>query len=159
MALHGHSTEIISTVAGAAVLSGLFIWWLKTRKHATDEERERLRREYLTETGRIIDGTLLGIDDLEGEHARHHDGPRILYYSYEISGVVYESSQDVRHLQQFIHADQYPLATAVSVRYDPRNHANSIVVAESWTGLRKRQRRRTAQDELMGGLIEEDLDN
>ena len=25
--------------------------------------------------------------------------------------------------------------TAVSVRYDPRNPANSIVVAEKWTGL------------------------
>jgi hypothetical protein len=158
MALHGHSPEIISTVAGAAVVSGLFIWWWKTRKHATDEERERLRREYLTETGRIIDGTLVGIDDLEGDHARHHDGPRILYYSYEISGVFYESSQDVRHLQQFIHPDQRRLASAVSVRYDPRNHANSIVVAESWTGLRKRPPRRTGQDHF-NDFIQEDLPN
>jgi hypothetical protein len=136
MALHAHPHEIFVAVAVVAVLAAIVVW-LKTHKRVTEEERERGRREYLTEVGRIIDGTLLGIDDLEGEIPRNEDGPRILYYSYEISGVVYESSQDVKQLQQFVHPDDCRLASAVSVRYDPRNHANSIVVAEAWSGLRK----------------------
>jgi hypothetical protein len=136
MPLHAQPHAIFVAVAIVAVLAAIIIW-LGTRHRVTEEERERGRREYLTEVGRIIDGTLLGIDDLEGELPRNEDGPRILYYSYEISGVVYESSQDVKQLQQFVHPVDCRLASPVSVRYDPRNHANSIVVAEAWSGLRK----------------------
>jgi hypothetical protein len=144
MALHAHPHEIFVAVAVVSVVAAIVVW-LKTRKRLTEEERERGRREYLTEVGRIIDGTLLGIDDLEGERPRNEDGPRVLYYSYEISGVIYESSQDVKQLQQFFHPGDCRLASPVSVRYDPRNHANSIVVAEAWSGLRKNPLRREAR--------------
>lgn len=144
MTLHAHPHAIFVAVALVAVAVAIVVW-LKTRDRITDEERERLRREYLTEAGRIIDGTLLGVDDLDSELARHEDGARVLYYSYEISGVVYESSQDVNHLQQFVRPGDCRLGLAVSIRYDPRNHANSIIVAESWSGLRKSRIRRAEQ--------------
>ena len=64
MALHAHPQEIFVAVAVVAVLAAIIVW-LGTRHRVTEEERERGRREYLTEVGRIIDGTLLGIDDLE----------------------------------------------------------------------------------------------
>lgn len=86
---------------------------------------------------RVIDGTLLGIDSPEGERAQHEDGAHVLYYSYEISGVVYESSQDVKQLQRHVRPENCRLASAISVRYDPRDHTNSMIVAESWSGLRK----------------------
>jgi hypothetical protein len=146
MALHAHPQEIFVAVAVVAVLAAIIVW-LGTRHRVTEEERERGRREYLTEAGRIIDGTLLGIDDLEGEQPRNEDGARTLYYSYEISGVTYESSQDVKQLQQFVRPGDCRLAAPVSVRYDPRNHANSIVVAEAWSGLRKNPRRGSARVE------------
>ncbi len=142
MMLYAHPHEIFVAVVVVVVAAAIVVW-AKTRDRTTDEERERMRREYLTEAGRIIDGTLLGVDDLDSELARHEDGARVLYYSYEISGVVYDSSQDVQQLQQFVRADDCRLGLAVSIRYDPRNHANSIIVAESWSGLRKSRLRRT----------------
>lgn len=146
MALHANPQQFILPAVAAAAVTAYFVW-SKKRKRASEEEREHLRRQHLTLSGRIIDGTLLGIDDPEGERARHPDGPQLLYYSYEISGVVYESSQDVRSLQELIDPEVCRLASAISVRYDPRNHANSIIVAESWTGLRRQPRRRLAIDE------------
>ena len=57
-----------------------------------------------------------------------------LFYAYLVRGVEYTASQDVSLLKQYMPPDLSQLA-AVSVRYDPRNPANSIVLAEQWTGL------------------------
>ena len=57
-----------------------------------------------------------------------------LFYSYAVRGVIYTASQDVSRLKAFLPGDLASLGN-VSVRYDPRNPANSIVLAEEWTGL------------------------
>jgi hypothetical protein len=159
MALHAHLNEIFVAVAAALVLAAILVF-VKTREHETEEQREQNRREYLTEAGRIIDGTLLGIDDPDGERPRYEDGPHALYYSYEISGVVYESSQDVKLLQQFVRPGDCRLGSPLSVRYDPRNHANSIIVAEAWSGLRKSSLRRTTREaERRNGMGSSPLNN
>ena len=57
-----------------------------------------------------------------------------LIYAYVVRGVEYTASQDVAALKEKVPPDLSQLA-AVSVRYDARNPANSIVVSENWTGL------------------------
>jgi hypothetical protein len=60
--------------------------------------------------------------------------PSIIVYNYRIAGVTYECAQDVSALADRVHGIRTDLP--IQVRYSPRNPANSIVVAESWSGLR-----------------------
>jgi len=63
----------------------------------------------------------------------------LIFFSYSVRGVEYTASQDVSALR-----DQVPLdlssVLAVAVKYLPQNPANSIVVAEEWSGLRHLKR-------------------
>ena len=61
----------------------------------------------------------------------------LLVYSYDVAGVTYEASQDVTHLRQFIDLYSCRLGLPASVRYDPHNPGDSIVISETWSGLRK----------------------
>ena len=61
-----------------------------------------------------------------------------IVYSYSVAGVTYESSQDVRALQALLPPDVMTMVGPVSVKFDPRNPANSIVLCEEWSGLRSR---------------------
>ena len=84
------------------------------RKRPTEEEIERLRREELVKSGRIIDGTVIDISDLGPHECGREGGLRLILYKYEIAGVVYECSQDVTLLQE--HVDIYGAASASPVR-------------------------------------------
>ena len=57
-----------------------------------------------------------------------------LLYAYSVRGVEYTASQDVSHLPERVPPT---VSGSAAVKYDPRNPANSIVVAEEWTGLRR----------------------
>ena len=74
--------------------------------------------------GKMGDANLLDIHD------------NLLVYSYAVRGVEYTASQDISKLRPFLPDDVASLAGHVSVRYDARNPANSIVLAEEWSGLR-----------------------
>jgi hypothetical protein len=122
---------VLGAAAVAVVAAGGTSVYFALRKKETAEEVERRRREHLVVIGRIIDGTVLDMRDieLEGHSARH------VFYQYAIAGVTYECSQDVTLLEaQVANATSTP-GMPTSVRYDPHNPTNSIVVAESWTGL------------------------
>ncbi len=86
-------------------------------------ERERQRRAALVASGKISDATLIEIREL------------LLFYSYQVRGVEYIASQDVSELQPYMPADLAVLS-AISVKYDPRNPADSILLSEQWSGLR-----------------------
>jgi hypothetical protein len=60
--------------------------------------------------------------------------PDIIVYNYRIAGVTYECAQDVTTLAEYVHNLRTDLP--IQVRYAPHNPANSIVVAETWSGLR-----------------------
>src|SRR5258706_152316 len=60
--------------------------------------------------------------------------PDIIVYNYRIGGVTYEYAQDVTTLADYVHNIRTDLP--IQVRYAPHNPANSIVVAETWSGLR-----------------------
>ena len=61
----------------------------------------------------------------------------LLVYTYDVAGVTYEASQDVTHLRQFIDLYSCRLGLPTSVKYDPHNPGDSIVISETWSGLRK----------------------
>jgi hypothetical protein len=119
-------------LAGGVAL-GAFAVWLLLRKRPTAEERERERRRFLVQSGRLVDGMLLDVTEVEAEDGRTLT---MLIYSYRIGGVDYECSQDLTDIRGVVDSGQVRAGFPCSVRYQPGNPQNSIVVAESWTGLR-----------------------
>ena len=136
---------IATLSVGAATLIGLATYAL-TRKRPTAEEIERERRDLLARTGRITDGTIMDTMTTEGcapaisapeptsESSASTPPPHIIVYNYRIAGVTYECAQDVTALADHVRGVRSDLP--IQVRYAPHNPANSIVVAESWNGLR-----------------------
>ena len=131
----------IGVVAAAGVAS-----YVMTRHKPTAEELERERRDLLAQSGRITDGTIMDTmvtearqpDPSPSETDASPNGsaptPDIIVYNYRIAGVTYECAQDVTMLAEHVHNIRTDLP--IQVRYAPHNPANSIIVAESWSGLR-----------------------
>ena len=124
--------EIAGSVAALALLGAASVWFLK-RKRPTEEELELKRRQTLVQLGRIVDGMLEDINELTADDGRE---VKFLVFSYRIGGVDYECSQDITHLAEIVDTTQIRLGFPCSVRYQPGNPQNSIVVAETWSGLR-----------------------
>jgi hypothetical protein len=130
--------QVIGAITAAGLCIGGVIVWALMRKRPTEEELERMRREQLVKSGRIIDGTILDISEFDSpvEDGEAGGARQLILYKYEIAGVTYECSQDVTHLKDYVDIHQLRLAFPCSVRYEPRCPSNSIVVAENWSGLR-----------------------
>ena len=119
----------LTLVAGRAVGAVLYL----RRKRPTEEELERARRKMLALSGRVIDGMLLDIREITLEDGR---SLTMLEYSYRSAGVDYECSQDITTLLNMIDPAEMRAGFPCSVRYQPGNPQNSIVLSESWSGLR-----------------------
>ena len=118
---------------GTVVLFGAYA--LLRRKPKGPAELERERRTWLDGIGRITDGTVIDVHEmppLDGHHAAV-----LLIYKYDVAGVSYECSQDVTYLRQWINLHSCRLGLPTSVKYVPHNPGNSLVVSESWMGLRQ----------------------
>jgi Protein of unknown function (DUF3592) len=132
-----HDPRVIGTIAGAVVCIGGVTTWFILRRRPTAEEIERERRAQLVRSGRIMDGTILDITELETPGEPEHPREiRFILYKYEIGGVAYECSQEVTALRDFVNPAELRLGFPCSVRYDIHRPENSIVVAENWSGLR-----------------------
>lgn len=119
--------------AGASALLGAYI--LLRRKPKSADAFERERRAWLEGTGRITDGTVIDVQELPAEMNGH--ASVILIYKYDVAGVSYECSQDVTYLRQWINLHSCRLGLHTSVKYDPLNPGNSLVISENWMGLRQ----------------------
>ena len=140
-------------LAGIAVLAIVaLIFWLR-RKPQDENDVERQRRAYLNRVGRIVEGQILEIVD----HApadplppavkpaglfqpRQSAAPsngiqKLLHYTYSISGVTYETAQDITGLDLRAHLSRLAAGQTASVKYDPSNPSNSILLADDWSGL------------------------
>jgi hypothetical protein len=121
--LRSGAFEVSMLAALAVLLIAAGIWlFLSTRQTAA--QRERRRRMIVNRTGRMGDATII---DVRG---------CVLFYSYEIRGVAYTTSQDASEFK-----DQLPLETSnlvgpTGMKYSSNNPANSIVICEEWSGLR-----------------------
>jgi hypothetical protein len=126
------------TVAGLIALGGVALW-LVLRKRPTSEELERERRRFLVQSGRLVDGMLLDVCEVEAPAKSKSEPARtltLLLYSYRIGGVDYECSQDITDMPGVMDVSQVRAGFPCTARYQPGNPQNSIVVAEGWTGVR-----------------------
>ena len=104
------------------------------RKKKTADEIERDRRDWLIQVGRITDGMVIDVQELA---SNGRPAATMLIFQYDVGGVSYEASQDVTYLRQWVNLHSCRLGLPTSVRYDPQNPGNSIVVSEKWMGLRQ----------------------
>jgi hypothetical protein len=137
-------------LAGIAVLAivGFILWLRRTPDDPGDLERQR--RAYLNRVGRIVEGQVLEIVEHPGDaqvraskrsatlpkiSAPSNGAQRLLYYTYSISGVTYETAQDIAGLEETAHLSRIAAGQVASVKYDPSNPSNSILLADDWSGL------------------------
>lgn len=130
------SPWLFPLLAGAvAIVSALAL--IMYRARSAPAERERRRRSRINVLGRLGDGMLT---DVQGD---------LVYYTYSVHGVPYNTSQDISALRALVPADASLIVGPVTLKYLPRNPGNSIIIGESWSGLRIRTK--TAYDPLDSG--------
>jgi hypothetical protein len=133
---------------GILVIVGI-VFWLR-RKPEDESEIERQRRAYLNRVGRIVEGQVLEVVNFQGDSQQARNSGRfskrtaaglangkqkLLYYTYSISGVTYETAQDITGLEEQAHLGRVIAGQPASVKYDPSNPSNSILLADDWSGL------------------------
>ena len=122
------------TLTLAAIGLAVAGYALLRRKSKTADDVERERRAWLSTVGRITDGTVIDVQEIT---PKGHHAATMLIFQYDVGGVSYEASQDVTYLRQWVNLHSCRLGLPTSVRYDPQNPGNSIVVSEKWMGLRQ----------------------
>jgi hypothetical protein len=146
--LESHPYYWLIAAAAALVLVAVIVWW--RRRPRDPQEIERRRREYLSRVGRIVEGEILEIlesaDISSGLTARKkrrepapappaRDTRSLVFYTYSISGVTYETAQDVTGFEERACLKQIMAGQPASVKYDPASPGNSMLIAETWSGL------------------------
>jgi hypothetical protein len=137
----------IVAAAAAVVLRQYF------QKPENPEDEERRRRSQLNQVGRIVEGLVVELVESQGaglpspasetfsgrkSAAAGLGGNgvrRLVRYSYSIAGVTYETAQDVTGLEERLCLERIASGQPASVKYDPSNPSNSILVADDWSGL------------------------
>jgi hypothetical protein len=122
------------------MVTGTFISRL-LRRSPNPDELERQRRAYLNQVGRIVEGQITDFVEVaeDGALAKaiQTDGKRkLVCYSYSISGVTYETAQDITTIENHSGFDRIITGLSASIKYDPSNPSNSILIADDWSGLR-----------------------
>jgi len=122
--------------------------WL--RRPPDPDETERKRRSYVNQIGRIVEGHVVQlIEEPATTQTETRGGPfsrgkqskvegsarKLVCYSYSISGVSYETAQDLTGLEGRVVLDRLVAGQPASVKYDPAHPANSILLADDWSGL------------------------
>lgn len=142
--------KLLLAMGGAAVVAIALIAYAFFHPAEDPEDVERKRRLHLNQIGRIAEGQVVELaehppEPLEsqkrffGSRARPltHLGPRhLVTYSYAISGVTYQTAQDITGLGGQIRFERLVAGQPASVKYDPSNPSDSILVADDWSGLR-----------------------
>lgn len=143
-------------VAGLALLAiASIVMWIR-RKPSGEPDVEHQRRAYVNRIGRIVEGQVLDVVDhgrASGDTGATQEKARaplfakrrakatpnaaqlLLYYCYSISGVTYETAQDVTGLEERLLLTRVAAGQVASVKYDPSNPSNSILLADDWSGL------------------------
>lgn len=145
-----HWRELLPLAAAVTLAVGAGFYWLRPQPE-DPTELERARRAHVNRVGRIVEGHILEIAEHHSETAasrvsappakRKMDpnindaDPKLLYYTYSISGVTYETAQDISGMQEAVILEKVVAGQSASVKYDPSNPSNSILVSDDWSGL------------------------
>jgi hypothetical protein len=108
----------------AIALIGL-AFYLVSRMRRNPKDREKRRRLLVNQQGRLGDATITEVAE------------STIYYDYSVRGVLYTASQDVGDLREQIPSELERLIGPVSLKYSSNNPANSIILCEGWSGLRR----------------------
>jgi hypothetical protein len=142
--------KLVLAMSGAAIVALALIVYAFLRPAENPEAAERKRRLHLNQIGRIAEGQVVELAEhppqpqetrkgLFGSRARPltNKSPRhLVSYSYAISGVTYQTAQDITGLEGQIRFERLVAGQPASVKYDPSNPSDSILVADDWSGLR-----------------------
>ena len=136
--------------AAAVLLAGSLLYRWRNRPPAPDEV-ERRRRLHVNQVGRIAEGRVTeliqtsspdsgrrrkaGLFGRGNGAAAAPASRQMVCYSYSISGVTYETAQDVTGLEERVHLHRIVAGQPASVKYDPSNPSDSILVADDWSGM------------------------
>ena len=112
-------------VALCALLIAVGVVYFLRSRRPSPAELERRRREMINAIGKMGDGTITELQ------------PPLVSYSYHARGIEYEATQDITGLEAYLPTEPQGMVGPVSIKYDPRNPANSIVISEKWSGFRK----------------------
>ena len=146
-------------IVGGVVLA-LAVAGVALRQHfqkpEDPEDEERKRRSQLNQVGRIVEGMVVELVEAQAADLAAIGAPgdgngtgsraaasdfgkgglrRLVRYSYSIAGVTYETAQDVTGLEERLCLERIASGQPASVKYDPSNPSNSILVADDWSGL------------------------
>ena len=88
---------------------------------------ERRRRSQIHQQGKLGDAEIIDFDPQTA----------VITFSYSVAGVVYTAAQEASSLQSMLPEDPMSMVGPISIKFDPHNPANSIVLCEAWSGLRQ----------------------
>jgi len=142
--------KLVLAMGGAAIAALAMIAYAFLRPAVNPEEEERKRRLHLNQIGRIAEGQIVELVEhppvskearkgLFGGGARPLPDMRprhLVSYSYLISGVTYQTAQDITGLESQIRLERLVAGQPASIKYDASNPSDSILVADDWSGLR-----------------------
>jgi hypothetical protein len=142
--------KLVLAMGGAAIAAIAMIVYAFLRPAIDPEEEERKRRLHLNQVGRIAEGQVVDLVEQPPEPKKPRKRwfgfaaspladmrPRqLVSYSYAISGVTYHTAQDITGLESQVRFERLVPGQPASVKYDPSNPVDSILVADDWSGLR-----------------------
>jgi hypothetical protein len=143
--------KMLLAIGGGSLAALAMIAYAFVRPAVNPEEEERQRRLHLNLIGRIAEGQVIEL--LAEQKAPPVEEPRKLFgsrprlrvdgrprqlvsYSYAISGVTYQTAQDITGLESQVRVERLVAGHPASVKYDPSNPSDSILVADDWSGIR-----------------------
>ena len=142
--------KMVVGMGGALIAAIAMIAYAFLRPAVNPEEEERKRRLHLNQIGRIAEGQIVELVERPPESKEARKGlfgssarplkdmrPRhLVSYSYLISGVTYQTAQDITGLESQIRLERLVAGQPASIKYDAANPSDSILVADDWSGLR-----------------------
>lgn len=142
--------KLVLGMGGALVAALAMIAYAFFRPAVNPEDEERKRRLHLNQIGRIAEGQIIELVERPPDSKETRKGlfgtsarplkdmrPRhLVSYSYLISGVTYQTAQDITGLESQIRLERLVAGQPASIKYDAANPSDSILVADDWSGLR-----------------------
>jgi len=142
--------KMLLALVGGSIAAVAMIVYAFARPASDPDVDERKRRLHLNHIGRIAEGQVVELAQHPAQVIEQRRGlmgskakpladlrPRhLVSYSYSISGVTYETAQDITGLESQVRFERLVAGHPASVKYDPSNPSDSILVADDWSGLR-----------------------